>query len=134
MQSHPTWSYLETGTDCASGDGVAGLPLDQVAGSNTSVFVGLFCTDYRDSLLRDEDNLPRSYHSGSGIAMASNRISHFYDLHGASMTIDTGCSSSMVALHQAVQSLRAGESDMSIVGGSNLLLNPDNFKTLTSGG
>jgi acyl transferase domain-containing protein len=48
------------------------------------------------------------------------------------MTIDTGCSTALVALHQAVQSLRNGESDMSVVGGTNILINPDNFKAMGS--
>ncbi|KAI2613433.1 putative FSP1 [Hypoxylon sp. NC1633] len=112
----------------------AGLPLSQVAGSNTSVFGGTFFHDYRDALVRDEDNLPRSFITGIGSAMASNRISHFFDLRGASMTIDTGCSTTLVALHQAVENLRSGGSEMSIVGGANVLLNPDNFKALGSFG
>ncbi|KAF2139471.1 uncharacterized protein K452DRAFT_232273 [Aplosporella prunicola CBS 121167] len=110
----------------------AGLPLAQIAGSKTSVFAGLFVHDYRDGLVRDEDNIPRFFLTGVGSAMASNRISHFFDFRGASMTIDTGCSTTLVALHQAVQSLRSGECDMSIVGGSNVLINPDNFKTMGS--
>ncbi|KAM5469274.1 Type I Iterative PKS [Microsporum audouinii] len=112
----------------------AGLPLLQIAGSNTSVFAGTFFHDYRDSLIRDEDNLPRSFITGIGSAMASNRISHFFDLRGASMTIDTGCSTTLVALHQAVENLRSRGSDMSIVSGANVLLNPDNFKSLGSFG
>jgi acyl transferase domain-containing protein len=106
--------------------------LTQVAGSNTSVFAGLFIHDYHDSIARDVDNLPRFLPTGTGSAMASNRISHFFDLRGPSMSIDTGCSTTLVALHQAVQSLRAGEVDMSIVGGSNVMLNPDMFKTMSS--
>ncbi len=64
--------------------------------------------------------------------MASNRISHFYDLRGASMSVDTGCSTTLTALHQACQSLRAGESNMSVVGGANVMLNPDNFIAMSS--
>ena len=66
--------------------------------------------------------------------MFSNRISHFFDLHGASMTIDTGCSTSTVALHQAVRNLQLGESDMSIVGSACALLNPDVFVVMSSHG
>ncbi|KAI1774978.1 putative FSP1 [Hypoxylon cercidicola] len=110
----------------------AGLPLAQVAGSNTSVFAGIFFHDYKDGITRDEDNLYRFFATGTGSAMASNRISHFYDFRGASMTIDTGCSTTLVALHQAVQSLRTGEADMSIVNGANVLLNADMFKTMNS--
>ncbi|KAH6623651.1 hypothetical protein F5144DRAFT_540013 [Chaetomium tenue] len=112
----------------------AGLPLAQIAGSNTSVFTGVFVHDYRDGLLRDPDNLPRLMATGTGVPMMSNRISHFFDLHGTSMTIETACSSGMVALHQGIQSLRTHEADLSIVGGANLTLNPDMFKALSSSG
>ncbi|KAJ5787110.1 polyketide synthase [Penicillium paradoxum] len=112
----------------------AGLPLVEIAGSNTSVFMGVFVHDYRDALLRDADNLPRLMATGTGVPMMSNRVSHFFDLRGASMTIETACSSGMTAMHQAVQSLRTGEADMSIVGGANLTLNPDMFKALGSAG
>ena len=117
------------GLSCQS---TAGLPLEKVAGSNTSVFAGAFFHDYSDSMVRDEENLPRFWITGTGSAMASNRISHFFDFRGASMTLNTGCSTTLVALHQAVQSLRMGECDMSVVGGSNVLLNPDVFKSMGS--
>ena len=48
------------------------------------------------------------------------------------MTVDTGCSTSLTALHQACQSLRARESDMSIIGGANVMLNPDMFAVMSS--
>ena len=111
---------------------VAGLTLQDVAGSNTSVFAGAFFRDYADGLMRDPDVLPRLYLLGVGGAMAANRLSHFYDLRGPSMTVDTGCSTSLTALHQACQSLRARESDMSIVGGANVMLNPDMFAVMSS--
>ncbi|KAF3771163.1 hypothetical protein M406DRAFT_245563 [Cryphonectria parasitica EP155] len=112
----------------------AGITIQDVAGSNTSVFAGSFFRDYSDAHARDPEALPRFLLLGVGAAMASNRISHFYDLRGASMTLDTGCSTTLTALHQACQSLRTGESDMSVVGGANVLLNPDNFEIMTSVG
>ena len=108
--------------------------MSHVAGSDTSVFAALWKNDYRDDMIRDEQNMPRSLETGTGSYFAANRISHFFDLRGASMTVDTACSGSMVALHQAVQSLRSGEASMSIVGGSNLTLNPDVFVSLGSTG
>ncbi|KAL4997562.1 hypothetical protein BDV10DRAFT_201827 [Aspergillus recurvatus] len=112
----------------------AGLTLTDVAGSSTSVFAGVFFHDYKESMARDPDNMPRFQPIGTGAAMAANRISHFFDLRGASVTLDTGCSTTLVALHQAVQSLRTRQADMSIVGGSNVMMNPDNFKTMGSMG
>ena len=43
------------------------------------------------------------------------------------MTIDTGCSSGLVALHQGCQTIYSGESDMSIVGASSIMLSQDTF-------
>lgn len=110
----------------------AGLPLAVVAGSNTAVYSGIFMHDYHEGLVRDGDNLPRFEAIGTLAAMSANRISHFFDLRGASFTLDTGCSGALVALHQAVLGLRAGEADMAVVSGANLMLAPDQFKTLSS--
>lgn len=73
----------------------------------------------------DPLNLPKYGMTGVGQAIISNRISYLLDLRGPSMTLDTGCSGSLVALHQACLSLRSGESSMSLVGGTNLILSPD---------
>ncbi|KAH8799819.1 hypothetical protein F5884DRAFT_905307 [Xylogone sp. PMI_703] len=122
LQLESTYEALES----------AGIPLHKVAGSNTSVFAGAFFRDYSDAHLKDPETMSRFLLVGVGSAMAANRISHFYDLRGASMTIDTGCSTTLTALHQACQNLQAGESDMSIVGGANIILNPDNFIIMSS--
>ncbi|PYI24538.1 putative polyketide synthase [Aspergillus violaceofuscus CBS 115571] len=110
----------------------AGIPLEQIAGSRTSVYAGAFFRDYHDSLMRDPATLTRFLMTGNGSAMAANRISHFYDLRGPSMTVDTGCSTTLTTLHLACQSLRNGESDVSIVAGSNILFNPDMFESMSS--
>lgn len=72
--------------------------------------------------------------TSTGVPMVSNRISHFFDFRGASITIETACSSGTFAMHQGIQSLRTGEADIAIVGGANLTLNPDMFKALASSG
>ncbi|THY89629.1 polyketide synthase [Aureobasidium pullulans] len=110
----------------------AGLPLAQVMGSQTSVYAGVFTHDYQEGMIRDEDKLPRFNVVGTWSPMSSNRISHFFDFRGASMTLETGCSTTLVALHQAVQSLRNREADMSVVTGANVMLNPDTFKVIGS--
>jgi fatty acid synthase, animal type len=57
-------------------------------------------------------------------AMLANRISYTLGLIGPSFLLDTACSSSMYALDMAFNSIRNGECDAALVGGSNLLLHP----------
>ncbi|KAK6225590.1 polyketide synthase [Colletotrichum tabaci] len=110
----------------------AGIPLESAAGTNTAVFGGIMYKDYHDSLNRDPKSLPRYFITGNAGAMVANRISHFFDLRGPSVTIDTACSTTLTALHLACQSLRAGESDMAVVVGANLMLNSDVFVTMSN--
>lgn len=105
----------------------AGIPIEKIQSSDTSVYVGVMSEDYSSLAGGDIENIPTYLASGTARSILSNRISYFFDLHGPSMTIDTACSSSLVALHQAVQSLRSGESHTAIVAGSNLLLTPDQY-------
>jgi polyketide synthase PksN len=60
----------------------------------------------------------------------ANRVSHFFDLRGPSIAVDTFCSSAATGLHLACQDLRSGDCKMAIVGGVNLLLHPDRFEYL----
>ncbi|KAH6080707.1 hypothetical protein HBI67_026930 [Parastagonospora nodorum] len=108
----------------------AGLPLENIAGSNTSVFSGAFSHDHQDSIIADPENVSSTFMTGNGTAMFSNRVSHFFNLKGPSLTIDTGCSASLAAIHLAIQSIRNRESDISIVCASALMFNPDMFIAL----
>lgn len=112
----------------------AGLSLHEVAGSRTGVFFGHFTSDYREMIFRDPESAPTYTASGTCKTSLANRISWLFDLQGPSFSMDTACSSSLVALHLACQSLRTGESDIAIVGGVNLLLNPEMFMYFSNQG
>ena len=105
----------------------AGMTISDLKGSDTAVYVGVMFNDYGTMLLRDLQDVPTYYATGTGQSILSNRVSYFFDWHGPSVTIDTACSSSLVALHMAVQALRAGDSRMALACGSNLILDPMNF-------
>ena len=109
----------------------AGIPSDQVRGSNTAVYIATFSSDYDRMMSKDNKTLAKYHMTGVGTAIASNRISYFFDLKGPSITLDTGCSGSLVALHQACQSLQTGESSMALVGGTNLILSPDSMISMS---
>ncbi|KAH7127804.1 putative polyketide synthase [Dactylonectria estremocensis] len=103
----------------------AGIPMEALSGSNTSCYVGCFSRDYNEMLTHDPETSPVYVSTGNGAAILSNRISYMFNLKGPSLTVDTACSSSLVALHLACQSLRTGESKSALVGGTNLIFNPD---------
>jgi acyl transferase domain-containing protein len=103
----------------------AGLPIEELRGSKTGVFVALVSRDYDRQIYKDPSDIPKHHLTGCGDATACGRISYTFDFRGPAMTIDTGCSGGMVGLNSACQSLQRGESDMALVGGANLLLGPD---------
>ncbi|KAK2767749.1 Type I Iterative PKS [Arachnomyces sp. PD_36] len=103
----------------------AGIPLERVRGSDTAVYAAVFSQDYAQMQFKDLDDLPKYHMTGTGNAIVSNRISYLLDLKGPSITLDTGCSGGLVAIHQACQSLRSRECGMALAGGVNLLLSPD---------
>ena len=109
----------------------AGYPLVELSGTRTGVFMGHFTSDWKDTLYRDPDAAPLYSATGPLATSLANRISWLWDLQGPSFSVDTACSSSLVALHLANQSLLNGESDIAIVGGSSLLINPDMFAFLS---
>ncbi|MTI23360.1 beta-ketoacyl synthase N-terminal-like domain-containing protein, partial [Fulvivirga kasyanovii] len=79
-----------------------------------------------------------SWHSGhwnhaqSSYWLIANRVSQYFKFRGPSMAIDTACSSSLTAIHQAMESLRRGESKVAIAGGVSLILDPRHHLRLSA--
>jgi len=71
-------------------------------------------------------------YTGTGGALVSNRISYHFNLNGPSMTLDTACSGSLVAVHEACKALRSGEIRQALVGGTNLILDPEHMGVMSS--
>ncbi|NMO19735.1 SDR family NAD(P)-dependent oxidoreductase [Pyxidicoccus fallax] len=111
-----SWEALET----------AGMSVERLKGSPTGVFLGICLSDYALLELNAPDPSGINAYSGSGgvLSVAAGRIAYALGLEGPTFAVDTACSSSLVAAHLACQSLRNGECDLALVGGSNLLLSP----------
>ncbi|ONI87638.1 polyketide synthase [Saccharothrix sp. ALI-22-I] len=101
----------------------AGIRPGTLHGSRTSVFVGTLRDDYA-GLLGDR---AITQHTMTGVnrGVIANRVSYFLGLRGPSLTVDSAQSSSLVAVHLAVQSLRSGESDAALVAGVHLNLSTE---------
>ncbi|QLA17686.1 type I polyketide synthase [Desulfolutivibrio sulfoxidireducens] len=95
-----------------------------LSGTRTAVFIGSSSLDA--SMQRADDPCVIGPYSmiGNTLGLLSNRISYLLDIHGPSMTIDTACSASLVALHQACQAVASGEASMAIAGGVHMLCCP----------
>ncbi|PRG46413.1 hypothetical protein C6V06_28690, partial [Burkholderia gladioli] len=107
----------------------AGYTRDRIArrhGSRVGVFVGVTKTgfDLHGPGARRDDPLRFPHTSFSSVA---NRVSYFLNLHGPSLPIDTMCSSSLTAIHEACEHLLRDECELAIAGGVNLYLHPSNY-------
>jgi polyketide synthase 5 len=102
----------------------AGIDPATMAKSLTGVFMGLTGCDY-ELLAADAGVIDGPYgYTGNNFSMASGRISYALGVHGPSCTVDSACSSSLLATHMACGSLRAGESDLALAGGVSIMLEP----------
>jgi len=88
--------------------------------SATGVFIG-----GRARTVVDADALGKSRNPirAAGPNYLASNISQFFDLRGPSLVLDTACSSALVGMNMAVQSLQAGEISSALVGGVSLLEN-----------
>ena len=113
----------------------AGHAPDALAGSKTGVFVGISTNDYLQLQVRTGDTTCLTAYSGTGssLSVAAGRLSYTLGLQGPALSVDTACSSSLVAVHLACQSLRAGECQVALAGGVNLILLPEVSVVLSKG-
>ena len=112
----------------------AGLSPTGLAGSRTSVYVGLTHGDYILAAA-DAHALEGPYgFLGSNFSMASGRIAYSMDLHAPAITVDTACSSGLVTVHMACRSLHEGESDLALAGGATVTLDPRKASAGSAGG
>lgn len=104
----------------------AGINPDGLKGSAAGVFFGISNHDYSEQQFTLGPEELEAYSLGSRAAtFTAGRLSYWLGLQGPSLSLDTACSSSLVAVHLACQSLRAGESELALAGGCNVLLNPE---------
>ncbi|MFD0362085.1 polyketide synthase Pks13 [Nocardia sp. GCM10030253] len=117
-----TWEALEH----------ARIPASELKGEAVGVFIGSSSNEFQLiaalGLGNPDPNVPASAEAyaimGSVSSIIPNRVSYFFDFRGPSVAIDTACSSTMVAVHQAVRALRDGDADLALAGGVNMLLSP----------
>ena len=93
-------------------------------GSDTGVFVGVGAQEYGPRIYEETEGLAGYLATGSTTCVASGRVAYTLGLQGPAVTVDTGCSSSLVAVHLALRSLRSGECDLAVAGGATVVCSP----------
>lgn len=112
----------------------AGESLESVSGANVGCYVANFTFDHAIVQAKDADLYHRYSATGFGPTILANRISHFFNLKGPSFVLDTACSTSLYALHVACTALNAGDCEMAIVAGANLIQTPEMFVAMAKAG
>jgi acyl transferase domain-containing protein/acyl carrier protein len=104
----------------------AGYEPSRIEG-NVGVYAGAGSSGYTERHVRGNPELAGSVGEfqlvvGSGKDFLSTRVSYKLDLRGPSLSVQTGCSTSLVAVHLACQALLHGECDMAMAGGTSVLV------------
>ena len=107
----------------------AGLALERVADTKTAVYVGISSYDYMtiQATGGDYSGIDVYSNTGGALSIAANRISYCFNLKGPSAIVDTACSSALVGVHLACQSIWHEDCPMALAGGVNVLLNPNGY-------
>ncbi|WP_410639672.1 SDR family NAD(P)-dependent oxidoreductase [Amycolatopsis sp. lyj-346] len=105
----------------------AGIDPHSVRGSDIGVYAGIVHQDYAPDLSGFEGFMSLERALGTAGGVASGRVAYTLGLEGPAVTVDTMCSSSLVAIHLAAQALRRGECSMALAGGSTVMATPGGF-------
>ncbi|MBV9446072.1 MAG: SDR family NAD(P)-dependent oxidoreductase, partial [Streptosporangiaceae bacterium] len=105
----------------------AGINRETLDGSDTGVFTGLTIFDYLTLVGMRIDDAQGYIGTGNLGCVASGRISYILGLVGPAVTVDTGCSASLVAMHLACQALRDGDCSLALAGGATVMATPVSF-------
>lgn len=103
----------------------SGQTVEGLSGKRGGVFVGISSYDYGAMQGDERDSIDAYTNLGSALSITANRVSYFFNLHGPSLAVDTACSSALVAVHLACQSMWNGEIELAFAGGVGLTLRPE---------
>ncbi|MFI9504540.1 type I polyketide synthase [Nocardia sp. NPDC052566] len=105
----------------------AGLDANAMRGAPLGVYVGSYHSQYIPDLTNAPDRVAGYTLNGNVASMLAGRISYVFGFEGPAVSLDTSCSSSLVATHLAMQALRNGECSLAMAGGATIMAQPTAF-------
>ncbi|MBZ9609089.1 SDR family NAD(P)-dependent oxidoreductase [Clostridium estertheticum] len=117
--------YLEITTNVIND---AGYERAELSGKKVGIFVGTHAGSYPSWVKKFNKNTI----VGIGQNFIAAYASHFFNFKGPSLIVDSACSSSLMSLHLACQSIKLGESEMAIAGGVDLMLDERSYMVFSA--
>ncbi|KAK7955014.1 polyketide synthase [Apiospora saccharicola] len=112
---------LEVTYECLENSGV---PLEKLRGTRAGCVVANNAVEYEGFATHDREDNVSGGSTGFSRSILSNRISHYLDIQGPSISIDTACSGTLVGVDLACRYLQTNQADGMLVGGALLYLDP----------
>ncbi|MGW7586927.1 SDR family NAD(P)-dependent oxidoreductase, partial [Kitasatospora sp. NPDC054769] len=105
----------------------AGIDPTSLRGSRTGVFTGIWSSGYVGSPDQAPPDTEGYLATGISPSITSGRVSYLLGLQGQAVSVDSACSSSLMAIHLAAQALRSGECTLALAGGVTVSVTPLQF-------
>ncbi|KAI3328358.1 hypothetical protein F4824DRAFT_493237 [Ustulina deusta] len=120
---------LQVAYEALESSGYYSQPVEQRS-LDVGCYVGVAASDWEENVASEDANAFSL--TGTSRAFVSGKISHFFGWSGPSISFDTACSSSAVAIHTACKALIAGECSAALAGGVNVMTGPLMFQNLAA--
>lgn len=112
----------------------AGYAPSDLSGSAMGLFIGTGSSGYNVMMAQSDETIEAYSVTATVPSVGPNRMSYVLNIHGPSQPVETSCSSSLVAIHRAVQAIQNGECDTAVAGGVNTILSVDAHISLSKAG
>ncbi|KAH6658935.1 putative polyketide synthase [Truncatella angustata] len=93
-------------------------------------YIGVCATDYENNV---SHHAPTAFTATGNLrSFIAGKVSHHFGWTGPSLTVDTACSASAVAIHSACKAILTGECSAALAGGTNFISSPLWYQNLAA--
>lgn len=104
------------------------LKVPAAESNNIGCYIGMCGNDY---VANTSHHAPNAFTAtGTLRSFVAGKLSHYFGWLGPSLTLDTACSASAVAIHTACRAILSGEVTAALAGGTNTISEPGVYQNL----